>query len=178
MNKLYLFGPLAALAAFGGGYWKFEQRYEARQAEIARQTQATIDEKLAKNAADQARAREEARVAHEARLREKAEADRKADEQRLARDDAERRRLLAGERARKLQAQVDRLRLEGENAKHLLATSEENRRVLQAEQQFLLQCVDEAEANRKGFFELLQKLERNDEARAREAAALVRRPAA
>src|SRR5262245_40902766 len=116
MKKIYVFAPLAGIVLFGAAYWRFERAYEAREEQRARDLRAAVDAKLQQNAADQARAHAEALAAREKRQREKAEADRLAEAQREAREDADRRRVLASERVRKLQAQVDRLRLETDNA--------------------------------------------------------------
>jgi hypothetical protein len=169
MRKIYVLGPLVALAVFGGAYWKFERGYAARQEEHDRKIRGAIEEKLRQIAADQAQARTEADAAQAVRRRERDAAARLADAQRQAREDAERRRMLAMERERKLALQLERLRLETENARHAVAVAEENRRGLQAEHQFLLRCVDEAEANRKAFFQLLEKLEQLEHERPKSA---------
>lgn len=165
MKKIYVFAPLAGIVLFGAAYWRFEQAYVAREEQRARELRAAVDAKLMKNAADQAKAQADALAARAKRQQEKAAADRLAEAQREARDDAERRRVLAGERARKLQAQVDRLKIETENARQAVAAAEESRRVLRDEHAFLLRVVDEAEANRKAFFELLERMERIEKTR-------------
>lgn len=165
MKKIYVFAPLAGIALFGAGYWRFEQAYAAREARRTQELRAALEEKLRQNAADQAKAQADAVAAREQRLREKAAADKLADAQREAREDAERRRVIATERVRKLQAQADRLKLETDNARQAVAAAEETRRVLHDEHTFLLRVVDEAEANRKAFYELLERMERMEKAR-------------
>jgi hypothetical protein len=170
MNKIYALAPLAGLLLFGGFYWKHSIRHTERLAEIQRLADQAKQEKREREEAASATARAQAAVALAERKREREEKERVEALQKQARLDLEQRRNAASDRARKLRPQVDRLRVEIDAAHAGIARHEERKRELLHEQAFLGGYVQQADANRNAFYQLLEKLEAIDRARAAESA--------
>ena len=171
MNKVYIIFPLLGLAVFTGFYLNFSKGYKAHQAEI--EAKADIEKKA--KAAAQVKAREQAiqdaveaskRRAIERVAKEKADEDKKT-----ARQEAEDRRQRTYDDRNKLRDQVSRLKKDLDEVKAVVTKTADEKKHAQDEDVFLKTYVKQAEANVKYYYDLLDKIDAAEKAKADAAAA-------
>ncbi len=159
MNKLYLFAPLIALAIFGAAYVRSARAYEARLAEAKRLEVAAKQEKAAQAAAAHEQARQAAAALIVRRQAERAEKESREERERAARRDAEQRRFAAAAEEQRLRVRLERLRRDASTTDDTLRRSETEIAELEREQAFLADYLRQADANRRSFVEMLERLE-------------------
>jgi colicin import membrane protein len=171
MNKVYIIVPLICTLIFGGFYYSFDKNYAAKQAEIAAKADAELKAKVAKDIADRAKAIEAAVEASKKREAERKERDRIAELKATARQEAEDRRQKTYDERNRARDQVVRLKKDLEEVKGTFGKLEEEKKKHLDEQAFLKTYVKQAEANVKYYYDLLEKIDASEKAKAAAAAA-------
>lgn len=171
MNKVYILIPLLALVVFYGFYHNFAKGYEAK---IALAKQKVEDEKKEKARQEVLNREKAIQAAVEAQAKRKAERDAKDkldEEKRTARQTAEDKRERAFSDRNKLADQARRLKKDLEEVQEEVKKIEAQKKTLVDEQAFLKNYVKQAEANVKYYYDLLEKIDQAEKARAAAAAA-------
>ena len=166
MNKIYLLVPLCGVLIFGGIYWNFSQKYEANIAvkkSIEGQKKA---EQAKRDIENREKAYKEAVAALERRKLEREAKEKRDEAEKQARIDAEDRRSRSFEERKKFREQVDRLKKDVKAVEDEVAKIGEQKKQLTLEQAFLATYVQKAEANTKTYYQLLDKLDGAEKARA------------
>ena len=175
MNKVYLIIPLVGLLIFGGFYYNFTSQYETKAKEAAAKVEQDKKDRAARDVLNREAA---IKAAIETQAKRKIEREKKeaAEEaKRVARQEAEDQRLRIFDERNKLRDQVARLKKDLEEVK--VATSkvtEEKKRHID-EEAFLKTYVVQAEANVKYYYNLLDKIDVAEKARAEAAAAAAKK---
>lgn len=171
MNKVYIIFPLICTLIFGAFYYNFNRHDQARQAEIKATADAALKAKVAKDIADRATA---IAAAVEASKKRETERKIKADieeAKKTARQEAEDRRQRAYDERNRARDQVGRLKKDLEEVKGTFGKIEDEKKKHLDEQAFLKTYVKQAEANVKYYYDLLEKIDTAEKARAAAAAA-------
>lgn len=171
MNKVYIIVPLICTLIFGAFYYSFDKGYAAKQAKIAAAAEAELKAKAAKDIADRAAAIEAAVEAAKKREAERKERDRIAELKATARQEAEDRRQKTYDERNRARDQVVRLKKDLEEVKGTFGKLEEEKKKHTDEQAFLKTYVKQAEANVKYYYDLLEKIDASEKAKAAAAAA-------
>lgn len=160
MNKLYIFGPLAALLVFVGVYASHRGGMKEREAAKAAAAEAALKAKVESEQAARKTAMADAIKAAEQRKAEKAarEAKEKADKE--ARQLALDARDKAYREQEKSARQIERLKKEIEAEEAAIAKLGAERQTAEAEQAFLKDFVAKAQGNTQALQGLLTKLEK------------------
>ena len=175
MNKVYLIIPLVGLLIFGGFYYNFTSQYEAK----AKEALAKVEQDKKDRAARDVLNREAAiKAAIETQAKRKIEREKKeaAEEaKRVARQEAEDQRLRIFDERNKLRDQVARLKKDLEEVKVATTKVTEEKKRHIDEEAFLKVYVVQAEANVKYYYNLLDKIDVAEKARAEAAAAAAKK---
>lgn len=171
MNKAYILAPLIGLLVFGGIYWNYASKYDAKQAELAAKREHDRQEKIKQDVEARRKALEDAVAQQEQRKKEKAQkeaADAAEKEARQALLDARSKAFTDQEKATR---QVDRLTKDIQVEKEEIAKIEKDKEASVKEEAFLRTYVKQAEANQKSLEEVLNKIAEADKAAAAAASA-------
>ncbi len=171
MNKVYIIFPLICTLIFGGFYYSFSRNYAAKQAAMAKKADDDLKAKVAKDIVDRAKAIEAAVEAAKKREIERKERDRIAELKATARQEAEDRRQKTYDERNRARDQVVRLKKDLEEVKGTFGKLEEEKKKHTDEQAFLKTYVKQAEANVKYYYDLLEKIDAAEKAKAAAAAA-------
>jgi nitrogen regulatory protein PII-like uncharacterized protein len=171
MNKVYIIVPLILTLIFGAFYYSFDKNYAAKQAEIAAKADLELKAKAAKDIADRAKAIEAAVEAAKKREIERKERDRLAELKATARQEADDRRQKTYDERNRARDQVGRLKKDLEEVKGTFGKIEDEKKKHLDEQAFLKTYVKQAEANVKYYYDLLEKIDAAEKAKAAAAAA-------
>lgn len=175
MNKVYILLPVIGVIMFSVFYVNFNKGHEAKIAEA----KAKIEEERRQKAIKEVAAREQAiKAAIEAAEKRKIEREQRerADEaKKKARLDAEDRRQKAFDDRKRTKDQVERLKKDVEIVKAEVAKLEDEKKKHRDEQAFLRTYVKQAETNVKYYYDLLEKLNAAEKARAEAAAAAAKK---
>jgi hypothetical protein len=171
MNKAYIIFPLICTLIFGAFYYSFDKNYAAKQAEIAKKADDDLKAKVAKDVADRAKAIEAAVEASKKREVERKERERITELKATARQEAEDRRQKTYDERNRARDQVVRLKKDLEEVKSTLKGFEDEKKKYNDEQAFLKTYVKQAEANVKYYYDLLEKIDAAEKAKAAAAAA-------
>jgi uncharacterized protein (DUF3084 family) len=171
MNKLYILIPVIGLAVFGVFYMNFTKSYEAKIAEAKVKADNERKEKAKRDVAAREEAIKAAIQAQEKRKLEREEKERAEEAKKKARQDAEDNRQRAFDDRKRTREQAERLKKDVEAVKADVAKLEEQRKSHLEEQKFLKDYVKQAEANVKYYYDLIDKLEAAEKAKAAAEAA-------
>lgn len=171
MKKAYVILPTLLMLIFFGFWWNFKSDYEAQQAAEKEQKRLEKIAKLEKEAMDRKKAIEDALASQEVRKKEKAERDAKLQADREQRQADIEARRQADREQQKLARQVTRLQADVYEEKQLLEDLEEQKRVLIAEEAFLLEYVAKANKNEESVTKVILRIQAADAARAKAVAA-------
>jgi nitrogen regulatory protein PII-like uncharacterized protein len=171
MNKAYIIFPLICTLIFGAFYYNFNKGYAEKQAKIAADAEAALKAKAAKDVADRALAIEAAVEAAKKREIERKERERITEAKATARQEAEDRRQKTYDERNRARDQVVRLKKDLEEVKSTLGRFEIEKKQYNDEQAFLKTYVKQAEANVKYYYDLLEKIDAAEKAKAAAAAA-------
>ena len=171
MNKAYIIFPLILTLIFGAFYYNFDRHDQERQAQIKAKEEATLKAKVAKDIADRAMA-----IAAAVEASKKREIERKLktdleDAKKTARQEAEDRRQRTYDERNRARDQAGRLKKDLEEVKGTFSKIEDERKKHLDEQTFLKSYVKQAEANVKYYYDLLEKIDAAEKAKAVAAAA-------
>lgn len=165
MNKLYLLGPIAALAVFGAVYSQYSRAYAGRLAEAQRTEALARAEKTAADEAAKAKALDLAHSLQIKRNAERTEKERNEAIQKQARLTLEELRGDLVRQTAELRPQVALLQRELADLAKSIEHSEQRSRSLQQDEQKSLEAIRQAEARESVLTEFLEKLDRIDLAR-------------
>jgi hypothetical protein len=171
MNKAYFLAPLIGLLVFGGIYWNYASKYDAKQAELAAKREHDRQDKIKQDVEARRRALEDAVAQQEQRKKEKAQkeaADIAEKEARQALLDARSKSFNDQEKATR---QVERLTKDIQGEKEEIAKIEKDKEASVKEEAFLRTYVKQAETNQKSLEEVLNKIAEADKAAAAAASA-------
>lgn len=171
MNKLYILIPVIGCLLFGAYFWNFNAEYKAKQAEKVQKALEIAKERQKQEVADRQHAYEAAIKAQAQRKAEREERERIEEEKKKHRVDLEEKRERAFAERRKNREQVDRLKKEVAGVEEEIAKLELQKKTHLDEQAFLKTYVKQAEANVKSYYDLLDKIEAAEKARAAAEAA-------
>lgn len=171
MNKAYIIFPLICTLIFGVIYYNFDKNYDKKQADIEAKAAQDLKDKAAKEVADRAVAIKAAVEAAQKRDLERKERDRIAEAKATARQEAEDRRQKTYDERNRGRDQVARLKKDLEEVKGTFTKIEEEKKKHLDEQAFLKTYVKQAEANVKYYYDLLEKIDAAEKAKAAAAAA-------
>lgn len=166
MNKIYILVPLIGVLLFGGVYLNFTKSYDAKQAAIKAQQEEDRKAKIKRDIAAREQAIKAAVEAQEKRKKEREEKDRIEEEKKKARLDAEDRRQRTFDDRKRARDQADRLKKDIDVVKADIAKLEDERKRHLDEQTFLKEYTRKAETNVKTYYDLLDKIEAADKAKA------------
>lgn len=166
MNKIYLLVPLCGLLIFGGFYWDFSRKYDAKIAEHKRIAVEKLKEKQLLDDAAKKRAYQEAIDAQARRKKEREEKAKREEAEAQAIEDAKERRSKAFDERNRTREQVDRVKKEVDGVKAEGAKAEDKIKQLQAEVEFLGKYTKQAEANARSYGQLIDKLAAAEKVRA------------
>ncbi len=170
MNKVYLIFPLIGTLIFGGFYINFDKSYEAKLAAIKAKAEDEKKDKLKQQVLDREKAIASAVEAQKINKVKREEKERADEAKKVARQDAEDRRVRAYDDRNKFRDQVARLKKELDEVKgSMTKIADEKKRHIE-EEVFLKTYVKQAEANVKYYYDLLDKVTAAEK-RAAEAAA-------
>jgi len=171
MNKVYIIFPLIGILIFGIFYYSFDKSYEAKLATIK---QHALDEKAAKTkqqVIDREKAIAAAVEAQKVNKIKREEKERQEEAKKVARQEAEDRRVKAYDDRNRFRDQVARLKKDLEEVKgSMTKIADEKKRYLE-EAVFVKTYVKQAEANVKYYYDLLDKIAAAEKAAADAAAA-------
>jgi hypothetical protein len=171
MNKVYIIVPLICTLIFGGFYYQFARGYAQKQADMVAKADAELKAKVAKDIADRAKAIEAAVEAAKKREIERKERDRIAELKATARVEAEDRRQKTYDERNRARDLVVRLKKDLDEVKGTFGKIEDEKKKHTDEQAFLRTYVKQAEANVKYYYDLLEKIDASEKAKAAAAAA-------
>ncbi|MFA6289782.1 MAG: hypothetical protein WC661_20565 [Opitutaceae bacterium] len=171
MPKIYIIGPLVALALFAAGFWQFKSGYERREQARIAQVAAAKETKLKADADARRQAIEAALRTQEQRKKEREAKEARDKAEKDARQLALDARDKAAREKDKLLRQLDRAQKEIAVEKEGIARLETIKTAALAEQAFLRDFVKKAEANVKTFEGVFAQIDSADRARAAAAAA-------
>lgn len=171
MNKAYIIFPLICTLIFGAFYYSFDKNYDKHQLELAAKAEADLKAKAAKDVADRAKAIEAAVEAAKKREIERKERDRVAELKATARQEADDRRQKTYDERNRARDQVARLKKDLDEVKSTFGKIEEEKKKYTDEQAFLKNYVKQAESNVKYYYDLLEKIDAAEKAKAAAAAA-------
>jgi hypothetical protein len=171
MNKAYIIFPLIALLIFGGFYVSFSKGYEAKVAEAKAKVEQAKKDKLAQQVKDRETALAAATKAAIDRKKEREERDRVEEAKKVARQEAEDRRMRAHDDLLKFRDQNTRLKKDLDEVKEVIGKVSEEKKRHADEEAFLKTYVKQAEANVKYYTDLLDKVTAAEKAAAEAAAA-------
>ena len=171
MNKVYIIFPLICTLIFGAFYYNFEKGYEATQLAIKHKQDEELKAKVAKDMAAREEAIKAAVEASKKREIERKEKERITELKATARQEAEDRRQKTYDERNRARDQVTRLKKDLEEVKSTFGKLEDDKKKSLDEQAFLKTYVKQAEANVKYYFDLLEKIDAAEKAKAAAAAA-------
>jgi nitrogen regulatory protein PII-like uncharacterized protein len=171
MNKVYIIVPLICTLIFGGFYYQFARGYAQKQADMVAKADAELKAKVAKDIADRAKAIEAAVEAAKKREIERKERDRIAELKATARVEAEDRRQKTYDERNRARDLVVRLKKDLDEVKGTFGKIEDEKKKHTDEQAFLRTYVKQAEANVKYYYDLLEKIDASEKAKAAAVAA-------
>jgi len=175
MNKVYLIIPLIGLLIFGGFYYDFTSKYEARAKEATAKIEQEKKDRAARDIANRELAIKAAVETQAKRKLEREKREAAEEAKRVARQEAEDQRLRAYDDRNKLREQVTRLKKDLEEVKAATAkVADEKKRHLD-EGAFLRTYVKKAEANVKYYYDLLDKIAAAEDAKAKADAAAAKK---
>jgi hypothetical protein len=157
MNKIYLLVPLTSVVVFAVVYVPHRRSYDERIAAQIQKEREDRDEKTKQQRAAQLAAQSAAMAALERRAREKAEREQREEAQREERANAEQHRAEVLARENRLRTELERICKDLETERTTVALIERKNKALFDEQEVLAAFVQQAEANRKAFLELIEK---------------------
>ena len=158
MNKVYLIFPLIGILIFGGFYISFDKSYEAKLTAIKTKAEDAKKAKAKQQVADRETAIDAAVKAQAARKIEREEKERVEEAKKVARQDAEDKRLHAYEDRNKFHDQVGRLKKDLAEITEATAKIADEKKHHLDEDAFLKTYVKQAEANVKYYYALLEKI--------------------
>ena len=171
MNKVYIIFPLICTLIFGAFYYNFDRHDLERQAQIKAKEEAALKAKVAKDIADRATA-----IAAAVEASKKREIERKAkadleDAKKTARQEAEDRRQKTYDERNRSRDQVGRLKKDLDEVKGTFTKLDDEKKKHVDELTFLKTYVKQADANVKYYYDLLEKIDAAEKAKAAAAAA-------
>lgn len=166
MNKVYIIFPLIGMLIFGGFYINFSKGYEAKLADAKAAVEVVKKAKAAQMVKDREVAIANAIESSKKREIERKERERLEEAKKTARLEAEDSRQRSYEERNKLRDQVSRLKKELEDVKAVAAKAADDKKNGLAEEAFLKDYVKKAEANVKYYYDLLDKIDAAEKARA------------
>lgn len=178
MNKVYLIFPLIGVLIFGGFYLSFEKSYEAKLTAIKVKAEEEKKEKLRQQVIDREKAIQAAVEAQKINKQKREEKERADEAKKVARQEAEDRRVRAYDDRNKFRDQVGRLKKDLDEVKGSMTKITEEKKRYADEEVFLKTYVKQAEANVKYYYDLLDKIaaaEKQAEAAAAAAAAAAKK---
>lgn len=167
MNKIYILVPLIGCILFGAYFWNFNTKYKAVEQAKKEKIVAEIKAKALKDEENRKLAYDAAIKAQENRKKEKEERDRIEEEKKKARQDLEDKRERAFSERKKFREQVDRLKKDVAGVEEEITKIEAERKSHSDEQAFLKNYVKQAETNVKYYYDLLDKIDAAEKARAK-----------
>ena len=171
MNKAYIIFPLVCTLVFGVFYYNFDRQYDQKQKDIAAKAAADLKEKEKRDIAAREKAIADAVEAAKKREIERKERDRIAEEKATARQEAEDRRQKTYDERNRARDQVTRLKKDLDEVKSTFTKIDDEKKKYVEEQAFLKTYVKQAEANVKYYYDLLEKIDAAEKAKAAAAAA-------
>lgn len=171
MNKVYIIFPLIGILIFGGFYLSFDKSYEAKLASIKAKAVEDKQAKLKQQVLDREKAIAAAVEAQKINKVKREEKERQDEAKKVARQEAEDRRVRAYDDRNKFRDQVGRLKKELEEVKGSMTKIEEEKKHHLDEEAFLKIYVKQAEANVKYYYDLLDKIAAAEKQAAEAAAA-------
>jgi colicin import membrane protein len=166
MNKIYLLVPLCGLLIFGGIYWDFNRKYEAGIADRKKAEEVKKQEQAKRDIENREKAYKEAAAALEIRKKEREARDKREEKEKQDRIDAEDKRTRSFEERKKFREQVDRLKKDVKLVEEDVTKIQDQTKNLKLEQGFLADYIKKAEQNAKNYYQLLDKLDAAEKARA------------
>ncbi len=166
MNKVYILAPLIGCLLFFGYYLKFNSQYEAEEearkaAQVEKVKQKQIADELLRKAAY------DAAIQAQKERTEQRERDAKIEEEKKkSRQDLEDKRERSFNERKKFREQVDRLKKEVAGVEEEIKKIEAEKKSHADEQAFLRSYVKQAESNVKYYYDLLDKIDAAEKARA------------
>lgn len=158
MNKVYIIFPLIGILIFGGFYISFNKSYEAKLAAIKQRAEDEKKAKTRQQVIDREKAIAAAVEAQKINKAKREEKEREEEAKKVARQEAEDRRVRAYDDRNKFRDQVGRLKKDLEEVKaSMTKITEEKKRHLD-EEVFLKTYVKQAESNVKYYYDLLDKI--------------------
>jgi len=169
MNKAYLIFPLIGLLIFGGFYLSFSNGYEARLAAVKVAAENVKKEKAKQQILDREKAIAAAIEASKIRAVERAEKERLEELKKTARQEADDLRQRTYEERKRLREQSDRLKKDFVEVKAAVEKATEEKKKHVEEETFLKNYLKQAEANVGYYYNLLEKINAAEVARAEAA---------
>lgn len=171
MNKIYIIVPLLGCLLFGAYFWNFNTEYKEIEAKKKAAAVKAIKDKLIEDEKNRVIAYQNAIKAQEQRKKEKEERERIEEEKKKNRQDHEDRRERAFNERKKFREQVERLKKEVAAVEEDITKIEAEKKSHQDELVFLKDYVRQAESNVKYYYDLLEKIDAAEKARAAAEAA-------
>ncbi|HYC72302.1 MAG TPA: hypothetical protein VEB66_13905 [Opitutaceae bacterium] len=171
MNKIYVIVPLIGLLLFGGYFWNFNKGYKLKEQQKREAVEKAVRDKAIEDEKNRRIAYDNAIKAQEQRKREKEERDRIEEEKKKQRQDLEDKRERSFNERKKFREQVDRLKKEVAEVDDQIKDVEAEKKSHADEQVFLKNYVKQAESNVKYYYDLLDKIDAAEKARAAAEAA-------
>jgi hypothetical protein len=169
MNKVYIIFPLIGLLIFSGFYLSFSNGYEARLAAVKVAAENVKKEKVKQQIVDREKAIAAAIEASKIRAVERAEKERLDELKKTARQEADDQRQRAYEERKRLREQADRLKKDLIEVKAGVDKVTEEKKKHVEEEAFLKIYLKQAEANVGYYYNLLDKINAAEVARAEAA---------
>jgi hypothetical protein len=170
-NYVYFLAPLAGLVIFSAVYWNFSSKYDKELEIKAQAAKAVKDEKLSNENKLKKQAYDEALAASEKRKKERADKQKKDEADADARSAAleERDRVIREEH--RLSTKLESVTKEVDLTKKEIADIEETKKKAVDEETFQRTYVKAAEANRQSLTAVLEAIQKADDAAAAAAKA-------
>jgi hypothetical protein len=158
MNKVYIIFPLIGILIFGGFYVSFNRSYEAKVAAIKLKAEDEKKAKLKQQTIDRDKAIAAAIEAQKVNKAKREEKERQEEAKKVARQEAEDRRVKSYDDRNRFRDQVNRLKKDLEELKASMTKIADEKKRFADEETFLKTYVKQAEANVKYYYDLLDKI--------------------
>jgi len=166
MNKLYFIVPLVGSILFAAYFTSFNKQHKAREEAKKAVAMAELKEKQLRDEENRRLAYDAAIKAQEQRRLEKEERDRLEEEKKKLRQDLEDKRERSFNERKKFREQVERLRKEVSSVEEEIKKIETEKKSHADESAFLKNYVRQAQSNVKYYYDLLDKIDAAEKARA------------
>ena len=166
MNKLYFILPVVGCILFAVYYSSFNKQHKMREEAKKAVAMAELKQKQLQDEENRRLAYDAAIKAQEQRRLEKEERDRLEEEKKKLRQDLEDKRERSFNERKKFREQVERLRKEVTSVEEEIKKIEAEKKSHVDERAFLKDYVRQAQSNVKYYYDLLDKIDAAEKARA------------